>query len=106
MAATQAGTATLFRRCVARVFGSRAPEQARENSDADVLIAFDGPTLSARYFGVQFSLEDLPACLADLVTKTAPRLQLQPFVERDAIHVCCAAAALPADARAEATEVP
>lgn len=69
------------------LFGSRAREHAREGSDADVLVAFDGPASSAQYFGVQFYLEDLLGCSVDLVTEKALRPQLRPFVERDAIHV-------------------
>jgi uncharacterized protein len=69
------------------LFGSRAREQSREDSDADVLVAFDGPASSAQYFGVQFYLEDLLGCAVDLVTEKALRPQLRPFVERDAIHV-------------------
>jgi uncharacterized protein len=69
------------------LFGSRAREQAREDSDADVLVGFDGPASSARYFGVQFYLEDLLGCSVDLVTEKALRPQLRPFVERDAIRV-------------------
>jgi len=69
------------------LFGSRAREQAREGSDADVLVGFDGPASSAQYFGVQFYLEDLLGCSVDLVTDKALRPQLRPFVERDAIHV-------------------
>lgn len=69
------------------LFGSHAREEAREGSDADVLVAFDGPTSSAQYFGAQFYLEDLLGCPVDLVTEKALRPQLRPFVERDAIHV-------------------
>jgi len=69
------------------LFGSRAREQAREGSDADVLVSFDGPASSAQYFGVQFYLEDLLGCAVDLVTEKALRPQLRPFIERDAIHV-------------------
>lgn len=69
------------------LFGSRARDHAREDSDADVLVAFDGPASSARYFGVQFYLEDVLGCPVDLVTEKALRPQLRPFVERDAIHV-------------------
>ena len=69
------------------LFGSRAREQTRADSDADVLVGFDGPATSARYFGVQFYLEDLLGCSVDLVTEKALRPQLRPFVERDAIHV-------------------
>ena len=69
------------------LFGSRARESAREGSDADILVAFDGPASSARYFGVQFYLEDLLGCSVDLVTEAALRAELRPFVERDAISV-------------------
>jgi predicted nucleotidyltransferase len=69
------------------LFGSRAREQAREDSDADVLVAFDGPASSAQYFGVQFFLEDLLGCKVDLVTEKALRPQLRSFVERDLVDV-------------------
>ena len=69
------------------LFGSRIREEAREDSDADVLVAFDGPASSARYFGVQFYLEDLLGCSVDLVTEKALRPELKPYVERDAIDV-------------------
>ena len=70
-----------------RRFGSMARDQSRADSDADVLVAFDGPADSRRYFGLQFYLEDLLGCPVDLVTEQALRPQLKPFIERDAIHV-------------------
>ncbi len=69
------------------LFGSRAREQSRVASDVDLLVEFDGPATSARYFGLQFFLEDLLGAPVDLVTRQALRPQLRPFVERDAIHV-------------------
>jgi predicted nucleotidyltransferase len=69
------------------LFGSRARGQARLDSDVDVLVEFDGPADSARYFGLQFYLEDLLQSPVDLVTRTALRPQLRPFVEREAIDV-------------------
>ena len=69
------------------LFGSRARGHEREGSDADVLVAFDGPADSRRYFGLQFYLEDLLGCPVDLVTEQALRPQLRPYVGRDAIHV-------------------
>lgn len=41
------------------LFGSTARDAARNDSDVDVLVSFDGPATSERYFGVQFYLEDL-----------------------------------------------
>ena len=69
------------------LFGSRAREQSHPNSDVDVLVEFDGPATSSRYFGLQFFLEDLQGAPVDLVTERALRPQLRPFVERDLMHV-------------------
>lgn len=69
------------------LFGSTARDSATRGSDVDVLVAFDGPATSARYFGVQFYLEDLLGCTVDLVTENALRPELRPFIEKEAIHV-------------------
>jgi predicted nucleotidyltransferase len=69
------------------LFGSVARGSARADSDVDILVSFDGPATSARYFGVQFYLEDLLGKPVDLVTEKALRPELRPFVEREAVHV-------------------
>lgn len=69
------------------LFGSVARNTARPDSDVDVLISFDGPATSARYFGVQFYLEDLLGRPVDLVTDKALRAQLRPYIEKEALHV-------------------
>jgi predicted nucleotidyltransferase len=69
------------------LFGSTARDTARSDSDIDILVAFDGPATSARYFGVQFYLEDLFGCAIDLVTEKALRPELRPFIEQEALHV-------------------
>ena len=69
------------------LFGSTARDEAGGGSDVDILVAFDGPATSSRYFGVQFFLEDMLGCSVDLVTEKALRSELRPFIERDAIHV-------------------
>ncbi len=69
------------------LFGSTARDSARSGSDIDILVAFDGPATSERYFGVQFYLEDLFGCSIDLVTEKALREELRPFIEREAVHV-------------------
>ena len=38
------------------LFGSLARDAARAESDIDLLVGFDDPATSARYFGVQFFL--------------------------------------------------
>jgi uncharacterized protein len=69
------------------LFGSTARDTAGEGSDVDILVSFDGPATSKRYFGVQFYLEDLLGCPVDLVTDKALRPELRPYVEKEAIHV-------------------
>lgn len=69
------------------LFGSTVRDNARNDSDVDILVDFDGPATSKRYFGVQFYLEDLFGCPVDLVTQKALRPELRPFVEREAMHV-------------------
>lgn len=69
------------------LFGSTVRGDAREDSDVDVLVSFDGPATSERYFGVQFYLEDLLGRPVDLVTEKALRPQLRPHIEREAVRV-------------------
>lgn len=69
------------------LFGSTARGTAQATSDIDILVAFDGPATSERYFGVQFYLEDLFGCTVDLVTDEALRTELRPFIEKEAVRV-------------------
>jgi predicted nucleotidyltransferase len=69
------------------LFGSAVRDAARPDSDIDILVSFEGPATSERYFGVQFFLEDLIGRPVDLVTDKALRPELRPFIEREAVHV-------------------
>ncbi len=69
------------------LFGSTARDAARQGSDIDILVSFDGPASSAQYFGVRFYLEDMLGCTVDLVTQKALRKEIRPYVEREAVHV-------------------
>lgn len=69
------------------VFGSMARDEAQVDSDVDILVWFDGPATSERYFGVQFALEDLLGRSVDLVTDKALRSELRPFIEAEALRV-------------------
>jgi predicted nucleotidyltransferase len=69
------------------LFGSTVRGSARLESDIDILVSFDGPATSDRYFGVQFFLEDLLGRPVDLVTAKALRPELRPFIEKEAVHV-------------------
>ena len=69
------------------LFGSTVRGTATNKSDIDVLVAFDGPATSKRYFGVQFYLEDLFGCPVDLVTEKALRFELRPYIEQELVNV-------------------
>ena len=76
-----------FRVADIAVFGSMARDEAGDSSDVDILVRFDGPATSERYFGIQFYLEDLIGRSVDLITDRALRTEVRPHVEREAIHV-------------------
>ena len=69
------------------LFGSTARDEARDDSDIDVMVNFDGRSTAKRYFGVQFYLEDLLGCPVDLVQEGVIRPELKPYIEKDLIHV-------------------
>lgn len=69
------------------LFGSVSRNTATATSDIDILVDFDGPATSARYYGLQFFLEDTLGHTVDLVTTKALRAELRPYIERDAINV-------------------
>lgn len=69
------------------LFGSTARDTRHAASDVDVLVAFDGPATSDRYFGVLFALEDNLGCAVDLVTERALRPELRPFIEQELVDV-------------------
>jgi uncharacterized protein len=69
------------------LFGSTARDVATDKCDVDILVNFDGPATSQRYFGVQFYLEDIFGCTVDLVTEKALRSELRPFIEKELVDV-------------------
>ncbi len=69
------------------LFGSTARDAAGTMSDVDILVAFDGPATSKRYFGLQFYLEDLLGCPVDLVTEKSLRPELRPYIEQERVNV-------------------
>jgi uncharacterized protein len=69
------------------LFGSVVRDQARQDSDVDVLVEFDGPVTLDRYMGAKFHLEDALGNKVDLVTTTGLRSRIRPAVEREALDV-------------------
>jgi predicted nucleotidyltransferase len=69
------------------VFGSVARGEAREESDVDVLVEFDGPATFRRYTDLRFFLEQRLGRRVDLVTQRGLRDELRSTVEQEAIRV-------------------
>jgi predicted nucleotidyltransferase len=70
------------------LFGSPARDGATEEANnVDVLVDFDGPATSVRYFGVQFYLEDLIGRPVDLVKEKALRPELCPYIKQEQVRV-------------------
>jgi len=69
------------------LFGSVSRDGAATGSDVDILVRFDGPATSKRYFGVQFHLEDILGRPVDLVTENALRPELRSYIKNEAVYV-------------------
>ncbi|MFO0582448.1 MAG: nucleotidyltransferase family protein [Anaeromyxobacter sp.] len=69
------------------LFGSTARDEARDDSDLDILVEFEVvPPLDA-FVGLKLFLEDQIGHRVDLVTRDALKPQLRPNVEREAVNV-------------------
>ncbi len=69
------------------LFGSIVRDEAREDSDLDVLVEFEGGESYRNYFDLLFYLEDQLHCEIDLVSLDAVRPQLKPYIEKEALYV-------------------
>jgi len=68
-------------------FGSVARDEARPDSDIDLLVDFAGRPSFARYMDLKFLLEDLLGRQVDLVTSKAIRPQMRVGIEGEMIRV-------------------
>ena len=69
------------------VFGSVARNEAREDSDIDVLVEFAGRATFKGFVDLKLYLEDLLNRNVDLVTNDAVRPQTRPSIEQDLVDV-------------------
>ena len=69
------------------LYGSVARDEATADSDINLMVSFDGPTTSERFFGVQFYVEDLLERPVDLVTERAQRKAGRPHIGASAVYV-------------------
>jgi hypothetical protein len=77
----QAGVHTLA------CFGSVARDEARADSDIDILVEFVDKPSFLRYMDLKFYLEELLGHQVDLVARKALKPRPRAHIEREAIHV-------------------
>ena len=69
------------------LFGSVARDEARPDSDVDLLVEFDRPVGLFAFIGLKQRLESLLGCKVDLGTPGSLKPRLKEIVLREAIHV-------------------
>lgn len=69
------------------LFGSVARDEARADSDVDVLVEFEGLTTFDDHMGLLVFLEDLLGCHVDVVTAKGLKPRLRPLIDRDLVRV-------------------
>ncbi len=68
------------------VFGSVVREEARPDSDIDILVEFDLPIGLLTFFRLQHHLEDLLGRRVDLATPAALKRQLRDQILKEAVY--------------------
>ncbi len=69
------------------IFGSVARDEARADSDVDILVEFEGPVTFDRYMDVKFYLEDHLGMRVDLVSRRSLKPMLRAKIEKEEIYV-------------------
>ena len=69
------------------IFGSVARDEARPDSDVDILVEFEGLVTFDRYMDLKFYLEDHLGTSVDLVSRRTLKPQIRSSVEQEAIPV-------------------
>ena len=72
----------------AYLFGSYARNEAKNDSDIDILVELDyGQPIGMKFFGFQAELEDLLNRKVDLVTSDGLSKYVKPFIDKDKILI-------------------
>ena len=69
------------------IFGSVARDEARPDSDVDVLVEFEGPATFDWYMDLKEFLEATLGCRVDLLTRKGLRPEIAPYIEQDLLRV-------------------
>ena len=68
------------------IFGSTARDEARDDSDVDVLVEFTDPVGMFKFLDVKSRLESILGRSVDLATPDALRAQMRPRILKEAIR--------------------
>ena len=72
----------------AYLFGSYARDEAKNESDLDILVELDyNEPIGMKFFGYQADLEDLLNIKVDLLTTDGLSKYIKPFIDRDKILI-------------------
>ena len=69
------------------LFGSTARDEARDDSDVDVLVEFSGPTTFRAHMGLAIYLEDLLRTRVDVLTPGGLSERLLASIQKDLVRV-------------------
>lgn len=69
------------------LFGSVARDEARADSDVDVMVSFFSTPSSTSFMELNECLEQRLGARVDLVTRAGLKARARPHVERDALRV-------------------
>ncbi len=69
------------------LFGSVARDEARPDSDVDLVVEFEGPTTFDGHMGLVVFLEDLLGRRLDVVTAKGLKPRLRPLIDQDLVRV-------------------
>jgi len=69
------------------LFGSVARDEARPDSDVDLVVEFEGPTTFDAHMGLLVFLEDLLGRRVDVVTAKGLKPGLRPLIDQDLVRV-------------------
>lgn len=76
-----------FRISELSVFGSVARDEARDDSDVDVMVSFDATPTFTKFVELKDYLEAQLGRRVDLVTRAGLKPRVRPHVEREALRV-------------------
>jgi len=69
------------------LFGSVARDEARDDSDVDLLVEFEHQATFDHYMDLKFYLEELLHQPVDLVTNNALKPRMRTLIEQEILHV-------------------